>query len=319
MAAIENAVAGTPKPVETAEAIDTIRDFNRFYTRQFGLLNQRFLGSPFTLTEVRVLYELARRTTSTATEIAGELSLDPGYLSRLLSKLERQHHLNRGRGEHDARQRPLSLTEGGIRLFKKLDQASSEAVASLIEGLSPAQVSELLAAMSTVRRRLSPVTAQADYHLRALRVGDIGWIIHRQGVLYAEEYGWDATYEALVAEILAHFVRHFDPNTENAWVAEQGGAVVGSIFLVRESGRIAKLRLLYVEPSARGLGIGRRLVRECIASAREKGYETLTLWTNDVLASARHIYQAEGFRLVKEERHHSFGRDLLGQNWELRL
>lgn len=314
-----HAAADAPKPADTAEAIDLIRDFNRFYTRQIGLLNQRFLSSPFTLTEVRVLYELAQRTTSTATEIAGGLSLDPGYLSRLLRKLERQQHLNRGRDERDARQRPLSLTEDGQRLFQKLDRASSEAVATLIEGLPPARVRELLAAMSTVRRLLSRETAQPDYSLRPLRVGDIGWITHRQGVLYAEEYGWDATYEALVAEILARFVQHFDPGAENAWVAERDGAIAGSVFLVRESDKVAKLRLLYVEPDARGLGIGQRLVRECISDAREKGYETLTLWTNDVLASARRIYQAAGFRLVEQERHHSFGRDLVGQNWELTL
>lgn len=319
MGATGNVVAGAATPIGTAEGIEGIRDFNRFYTRQIGLLNQRFLSSSFTLTEARVLYELAQRSTSTATEIAGRLSLDPGYLSRLLNKLERQHYLNRGRAEHDARQRPLSLTKKGIGLFKKLDQTSSEAVAALIGGLSPVRVGELLAAMSTVRRLLSPVAAQPDCHLRPLRIGDVGWIIHRQGLLYAGEYGWDATYEALVAEILAHFVTHFDSRAENAWVAERDGSIVGSVFLVKASDRVAKLRLLYVEPSARGLGIGRRLVHECIADAREKGYETLTLWTNDVLASARRIYQAEGFRLVKEERQHSFGCDLVGQNWELTL
>lgn len=306
---------------ETAPAgtIALIRDFNRFYTRQVGVLNQRLLNSPLTLTEGRVLYELAQRTSCTATEIASELSLDLGYLSRLLSKLERQHLVKRGRAKHDARRQPLSLTEEGRFLFEKLNRASSEAVVTLIEKLSPARVDELLCAMRTVRRLLSPATAQAGYLLRPLRVGDIGWIVHRQGVLYAEEYGWDATYEALVAEILSHFVKHFDPGAENAWVAERDGAVVGSIFLVKESARVAKLRLLYVEPTARGLGIGGRLVRECVADARKKGYETLALWTNGVLASARRIYQAAGFRLLREERHHSFGRDLVGQNWELTL
>ncbi len=319
MAAPPSAASGGSRPADVATAIDVIRDFNRFYTRQIGLLNQRFLSSPFTLTEVRVLYELAQRATSTATEIAGRLSLDPGYLSRLLRKLEKQHHLERGRAEHDARQRPLSLTEEGINLFQKLDRASSEAVVTLIEGLSPAQLGELLAAMGTVRRLLTDEPAQPDYRLRPLQVGDIGWIVHRQGMLYAQEYGWDSTYEALAAEILAHFVRHFDPSAENAWVAERDGAIVGSVFLVRKSARTAKLRLLYVEPSARGLGIGRRLVQECIACACEKGYETLTLWTNDVLVSARRIYAAAGFRLVKEEPHHSFGQDLVSQTWELAL
>lgn len=302
-----------------AGTIALIRDFNRFYTRQVGVLNRRYLSSPLTLTESRLLYELAQRATCTATEIAGELSLDLGYLSRLLSKLERQNLVKRGRSRQDARRQPLGLTEAGRLLLEKLDRASSEAVATLIEGLSPARVDELLCAMRTVRRLLGPATAQTEYLLRPLRVGDIGWIAHRQGVLYASEYGWDATYEALVAGILAHFVQRFDPDAENAWVAERDGTVVGSIFLVKESARVAKLRLLYVEPSARGLGIGGRLVRECVADARKKGYETLVLWTNDVLASARRIYQAAGFRLVRQERHHSFGRDLVGQNWELTL
>lgn len=306
-------------PATGADGVGSIRDFNRFYTRQLGLLDQGFLSSPYTLTEVRVLYELAHRESPTATDIARELSLDPGYLSRMLKKLERQRHLKRRRAEHDARQRPLELTESGRRLFGTLDRASVEQVAHMIVGLSPSQVDELLCAMSSVRRLLSPENAQPSLQLRPLRVGDIGWIIHRQGVLYAEEYGWDMTYEALVAEILGQFVRHFDPQAENAWVAERDGSVVGSVFLVKESDRVAKLRLLYVEPSARGLGIGRRLVQECIACAREKRYEMLTLWTNDVLASARRIYQSQGFRLVKEERHHSFGRDLVGQNWELTL
>jgi DNA-binding MarR family transcriptional regulator/N-acetylglutamate synthase-like GNAT family acetyltransferase len=305
--------------VGDAAATAAIRDFNRFYTRQIGLLDQGFLGSPFTLTEVRVLYELAHRDNPTATEIARELSLDPGYLSRLLRKLERQRHLARGRDAEDGRQRPLRLTRTGRRVFESLDRASREQISGMIGALTPAQVGELVGSMQAVRRFLQPDTPDTAYALRALRVGDIGWIIHRQGLLYAGEYGWDVTYEGLIAEILGSFVRQFDPVAENAWVAERGGAIVGSVFLVRESAEIARLRLLYVEPSARGLGIGRHLVDACVAAAREKGYHMLRLWTNDVLVSARRIYQAAGFRLVKEERHHSFGKDLVGQTWELAL
>ncbi|HEX3844379.1 MAG TPA: GNAT family N-acetyltransferase [Steroidobacteraceae bacterium] len=306
-------------PAGNESATAAIRDFNRFYTRQLGLLDQGFLGSAFTLTEGRVLYEVAHRDSPTATDIARELSLDPGYLSRLLKKLERQGHLARGRDAEDGRQRPLRLTKTGRRVFEGLDRASGEQISTMIAALAPAQVSELVGSMQAVRRFLQSDASKNAYCLRPLRVGDIGWIIRRQGILYAEEYGWDVTYEGLVAEILSRFVKQFDPVRENAWVAERDGAVVGSVFLVRESAAIAKLRLLYVEPSARGLGIGRHLVDSCIAFAREKGYRTLRLWTNDILVSARRIYQAAGFRLMKEERHHSFGKELVGQTWELTL
>lgn len=306
-------------PAGNGSATAAIRDFNRFYTRQIGLLDQSFLGSPFTLTEVRVLYELAHRDSPTATEIARELSLDAGYLSRLLKKFESQGHLLRGRDAADARQRPLRLTKAGRRVFDGLDRASGEQISTMIVALTPGQLSELVGSMQTVRRCLQSDAPGAAYSLRPLRVGDIGWIIHRQGRLYAEEYGWDVTYEGLVAEILGNFVKQLDPAAENAWVAERNGVIVGSVFLVRESATIARLRLLYVEPTARGLGIGRHLVAACLTFAREKGYRTMRLWTNDVLVSARRIYQAAGFRLVEEKHHHSFGKDLLGQTWELTL
>ncbi|HEY7887363.1 MAG TPA: bifunctional helix-turn-helix transcriptional regulator/GNAT family N-acetyltransferase [Steroidobacteraceae bacterium] len=313
------AAAARKPPSGKRSATAAIRDFNRFYTRQIGLLDQGLLGSRFTLTEGRVLYELAHRDSPTATEIARELSLDPGYLSRLLKKLERQGHLDRGRDAQDGRQRPLRLTETGRRVFDNLDRASGEQITAMIAPLGAGQVGELVGSMQTVRRLLQPGTPESAHSLRPLRVGDIGWIIHRQGLLYAQEYGWDVTYEGLVAEILGGFVKQLDPARENAWVAERNGAIVGSVFLVRESAAIAKLRLLYVEPSTRGLGIGRQLVAVCVAFAREKGYRTLRLWTNDVLVAARRIYQAAGFRLVKEERHHSFGKELVGQTWELAL
>lgn len=307
------------QPTAAPETVASVRDFNRFYTHQLGLLEQGMLGSPLTLTEARVLYELAHRESPTATEIARDLSLDPGYLSRLLKKLERQHHVKRGRDAEDGRQRPLRLTQAGRRVFDGLDRAAGEQISSMTARLNPGQMNELLGAMRTVRRLLQPDVTESPYTVRPLRIGDIGWIIHRQGLLYAEEYGWDISYEALVAEILGAFVKQFDPARESAWVAERAGAIVGSVFLVRESATIAKLRLLYVEPSTRGLGIGKHLVDSCVAFAREKGYRTLRLWTNDILVSARRIYQARGFRLVKEERHHSFGKDLVGQTWELAL
>jgi len=306
----------------TGEAIDIIRGFNRRYTRQLGLLDNGLLGSEFTLTEARVLYELANGEDSTATQIAGELGLDLGYMSRLIKKFARRRYIKRTRSPVDARQSRLQLTGRGRDVFEPLDRAARHQIAEMIAPLAPEQRSELLSAMRSVQRLLevgSTETPREPYGIRPLEVGDIGWITHRQGILYSREYGWDATYEALVAEILAGFVRNYDATLERGWVAEREGGIIGSVFLVRASADLAKLRLLYVEPTARGLGLGRRLVQECIEFARLKGYKTLTLWTNDVLVSARRIYQAAGFQLAQEERHHSFGKDLVGQTWDLAL
>ena len=312
----------TSKPRPAAEAIDIVRNFNRFYTRQLGLLGRSLLGSEFTLTEARVLYELARRGDITATEIARDLGIDLGYLSRLLAKFERRRYIERTRSAGDARQSLVQLTKKGRAAFDPLNRAATDQIAAMIDPMTPDRRRELLAAMQSVECLLQPGHERPErepYILRPLRIGDIGWITHRQGVLYAQEYGWDGTYEALVAEILAGIVKNFDADSEYGWVAERDREIVGSVFLVRASASLAKLRLLYVEPSARGLGIGGRLVQECIEFARAKGYATLTLWTNDVLASARRIYQAAGFRLTKEEHHHSFGKDLVGQTWDLAL
>ena len=314
----KRSVAAAP----SAGAIDRIRDFNRLYTRQLGLLDQGLLGSEFTLTEARVLYELANHDETTATEIARELGIDLGYLSRLIKKFDRRRYLKRTRSRVDARQSRLQLTEKGRTVFEPLDRAARSQIAAMIDPMTPAQRSELLAATRSIQRLLQPgsqTRGPRPYAIRALRIGDIGWITHRQAVLYSREYGWDWTYEALVAEILAGFVKNFDSDAEYGWVAERDDVIVGSVFLVRASANLAKLRLLYVEPAARGLGLGRRLVQECIEFARAKGYRTLTLWTNDVLVSARRIYEAAGFQLTREERHHSFGKDLLGQTWDLAL
>lgn len=302
------------------EQVAAFRAFSRFYTRQIGLLEEHLYDSPFSLTEVRVIYELAQRDGLTASDLGRELGLDAGYLSRLLKRFETKGLLARTPSETDARQSVLSLTEAGRAAFAPLNQASHDQIAAMLDRLSVADREGLIGAMRRIQRLLGAAPdADEPFRLRGLRPGDIGWIVHRQGLLYATEYGWDQTFEALVAEIAAAFVKNFDPARENAWIAERDGEIVGSVFLVRQSDEVAKLRLLYVEASARGLGIGHRLVAECIRFARERRYRTLTLWTNDILVSARRIYEAAGFRLVEEERHHSFGKDLVGQNWNLDL
>ena len=308
-------------PVDTAD-IDSVRAFNRFYTRHAGLLEQGLLGSEYTLTEARVLYELAHRESCMATEITHDLGIDPGYLSRIFKKLQRAQLIERRRCADDRRQSRIVLTPRGRAAFEPLDRAARADVDAMLKPMSSPQRRELISAMNTVHRVLHPGgPSQSDpaCTLRPLQVGDIGWIIHRQALLYAEEYGWDVTYEALVAEILSGFVKSFNPAAEQAWIAQAGGAIVGSVFLMRASPTVAKLRLLYVEPHTRGLGIGRRLVAVCIDAARDTGYRKLTLWTNSVLIAARRIYEATGFQLVKEEPHHSFGKDLIGQTWELLL
>ncbi|AZO24343.1 GNAT family N-acetyltransferase [Mesorhizobium sp. M1E.F.Ca.ET.045.02.1.1] len=302
------------------QRIDAVRAFNRFYTRQIGLLDEGLLKSPFSLTEARVLYELAHRNGLVATDLVRDLGLDPGYVSRLLKKLEERGLVERIASEADARRSPIALTPAGRDAFAPLNQDSHDQVRTLLDRLAPADQERLVKAMRTVQDLLGDKPEpKVPYILRPLQVGDIGLITHRQGLLYAQDYGWDETYEALVAEILGEFVKNFVPQWERGWIAEREGEVVGSVFVMRKSPKVAKLRLLYVEPSARGLGIGRRLVDECVAFARAKGYKTLTLWTNDILGSARRIYQAAGFKLVEEERHHSFGKDLVGQTWNLEL
>lgn len=301
------------------EAVAAIRAFNRFYTQQLGLLDRGLLGSEFSLTESRILYELEHRGECTASDIATALGIDLGYLSRVLKSFSRRGLLVRTRSRADARQTHLKLSRAGRSAFAPLDRAARAQIHAMLEPIGLARRETLIAAVRTVQRLLGPGEACREYRLRDLRTGDVGWITHRQGLLYAREYGWDGTYEALVAQILADYVRNHDAERERAWIAEQEEAIIGSVFLVRASEQIAKLRLLYVEPHARGLGVGRRLVDECVAFARQKGYATLTLWTNDCLSAARRIYEAVGFRLSKEEAHHSFGQDLVGQTWELAL
>ncbi|MBP1883608.1 bifunctional helix-turn-helix transcriptional regulator/GNAT family N-acetyltransferase [Sinorhizobium mexicanum] len=303
------------------EDVAAVRRFSRFYTRRIGLLHEGLLGGPLSLAEGRLVYELAQRQTSTAKELGAELELDSGYLSRLLRGLEERGLVSKSPSQEDGRQVLISLTPAGRESFAAIDARSRDEVIAMLDRLSLPERRNLAAALAEAERLLggAPEPARVPYILRTHQPGDMGWIVHRHGVLYAREYGWDETFEALVAQITADFIQNFKPNRERCWVAEREGEIVGSVFLVEESATVGKLRLLYTEPSARGLGIGRRLVEECIRFARHAGYSKVTLWTNDILTAARHIYQTTGFHLVHEEKHHSFGHDLVGQNWELVL
>jgi DNA-binding MarR family transcriptional regulator/N-acetylglutamate synthase-like GNAT family acetyltransferase len=300
--------------------VGEVRRFNRFWTRQIGVLREGYLESPFSLTEVRVFYELAHREETTAGELGEELGLDAGYLSRILSGFQKHGLIRKRPSEADGRRRLLRLTERGRGAFAPLEARSRSEIGAMLGGMSIAGQERLVEAMRAIERLLSfrpdPVV---PYLLRPPQPGDMGWVVHRHGVLYAREYGWDERFEALVAGIVAKFIQQYDPRVERCWIAERDGEVVGCVFLVRESEEVAKLRLLLVEPEARGLGIGSRLVEECIRFARQAGYRKITLWTNDVLNSARRIYEAMGFQLVHEKPHRSFGHDLVGQTWELML
>jgi DNA-binding MarR family transcriptional regulator/N-acetylglutamate synthase-like GNAT family acetyltransferase len=311
-------VGHAPSP-PVAARIAAVRRFNRFYTRRIGVLQQGLLASRFSLAEARVLWELAHRDAPTASALGRDLGLDAGYLSRMLRSLAARGLVRKARSAVDGRQSLLSLTPAGRRAFARLDAASAREVGALLAPLPALRQRELTAAMATIERLLAPAAAAPACTLRAHRPGDVGWVVHRHGALYAEEYGWDATFEALVAEIGAKFIRDFRPARERCWIAERDGEIVGSVFVVEKSPTVAQLRLLLVEPSARGLGLGRRLTDECIGFARAAGYRKLTLWTNSILHAARRIYETAGFRLVGEEPHRSFGHDLVGQHWELPL
>jgi DNA-binding MarR family transcriptional regulator/GNAT superfamily N-acetyltransferase len=305
--------------------VDAVRRFNRFFTRRIGVLREGLLHSPYSLAEARILFEIAHRDLAlTASDLSRELGLDPGYLSRMLARLEQQGLIDKLRSETDARRSLLSLTPEGKEAFSLLDARSREEVAEMLGDLSEGDQLRLVEAMRTIEDIVDEDSAggfkfSEPFFLRQHEPGDMGWVVHRHGVLYAKEYGWDERFEALVARIVADFVEGYDPARERCWIAEMSGEIVGCVFVVRASDTVAKLRLLLVEPEARGLGLGARLVEECVRFARSRGYEKLTLWTNSVLGAARRIYEEHGFELVEEEEHHSFGKDLVGQNWELAL
>ena len=304
----------------TGNRIQAVRGFNRFYTRQIGVLREGLLDSPFSLTEVRVLYEVAHREKSTSTELAAELDLDAGYLSRILNRFEKRKLIAREPSASDGRQHHLSLTARGRRAFAPLEQRSNREVAAMLAQLSQTEQDRLIGAMHAIETLLgAPSNPKAPYILRPHQPGDMGWVVHRHGVLYSREYGWDERFEALVAEIAARFIQNFDRARERCWIAETDRGIAGSVFLVSHSREIAKLRLLLVEPEARGLGIGKRLVDECVRFARQVGYRKITLWTQQNLTAARHIYQNAGFRLVRQEKHRDFGYALVGETWDLKL
>ena len=320
-----------------AQDVDTIRRFNRFYTRQIGVLQEKLLHSPFSLTEGRVLYEIGyhgdtgtpRATTPTAADLAKVLDLDVGYLSRILQRFARRRLITRTTSEADARQAHLALTARGQAALAPLQRLARAEVAVMLRHLSPAERGRVVDAMRLIQRSLggpgggaiaeSAAGAGRDaepFTVREHRAGDMGWIVSRQSALYAEEYGWTTEYEALAAEIVAQFLTTFDPGRERCWVAERDAVPVGAVMIVRQSDAVAKLRLLHVERAARGLGIGRRLVGECVRFSRAAGYEKITLWTQSNLLAARHLYEAAGFTCLSKEPHHRFGKDLVAETWE---
>ena len=322
MIAIGESIVAIHPASEIDSSVAAFRGFNRFYTRLIGVLDERLIESGFSLTEARVLFELGLRAERSAGEIASELSIDPGYLSRILRKLEDGGLLDRSAAPTDARQAILRLTRKGKSALADLDRRSSAQAAGILDKLTPAQRVTLVRSMGEVKSVLDDrPERQAPFILRSHRPGDMGWVIQRHGHLYAQEYGWDATFEVLVAKIAADFIERFDAKRENCWIAERYGEPIGCIFLVQhpQEHTTAKLRLLLVEPSARGLGLGKALVGECVQFARFAGYKKITLWTQSILFAAHKIYQKAGFKLVLEEPHHSFGKDLIGQTWELNL
>ncbi len=300
------------------DRIGAVRRFNRFYTRQIGVLQEGLLDSRFSLTETRVLYELAHRTDATATDLARDLGLDLGYVSRILQRFEREGLIERAPSPADRRRSILSLTAHGAAAFAPLDGRARAEIATLIGGLPAPAQADLVSAMTRIEALLAAAPAR-PYVLRPPRAGDIGWVVARHGALYAAEYGFDARFEALVAKVAGEFLAGHDPARERCWIAERDGVNLGSVFLVRASDELAKLRLLIVEPTARGQGVGRRLVEECLAFARSAGYRRITLWTNDVLTAARRIYQRVGFRLTHSQPHRDFGPPLVGETWEMDL
>lgn len=352
-------------PTPPRQEIDAVRRFNRFYTRQIGVLQEGVLHSPFSLTDARVLYEIAHRDRPTATDLAKALELDGGYLSRILQRFARRRLITRTSSKTDGRQTHLALTAHGRETFEPLQQLARDEIATLLRRVTPEDRRRLLEAMHTIESCLGKRGAQDDrddcgaegdqdarpehgiaraagaatapmaskaagralpapeaepFTLRTHQPGDMGWIVHRHGAIYAQEYGWNAEFEALVAEIAAQFLRTFNPARERCWMAERHGAIVGSVMLVRQSDDVAKLRLLLVESSARGLGIGKRLVDECVRFARETGYRTITLWTQANLSAARGIYKAAGFQLVAHSPKPAFGHDdLVSETWQLTL
>ena len=303
--------------------VDAVRRFNRFYTRRIGVLHSSYLGSPFPLPQARVLYEIGQRGECTASELGADLDIDLGYLSRLVQGLKRERLVQGEPARHDARHIRLTLTPKGRKAFATLDETSRRTMGEMLAPLARGERERLVAALHAVQTVLEPRAGGGEITLRAHRPGDMGWVVERHGVLYGEEYGWGGLFEALVADIVAQFLRNYDAKRERCWIAERRihdhGERVGSVFVVRQSDSVAKLRLLLIEPGVRGAGLGTRLVEECIAFAREAGYRKLVLWTHANLLAARAIYTKLGFRQVKSEPHRQFGVPVVGEYWQLSL
>lgn len=312
----------TTPPAVAPTHVKAVRSFNRFYTQRIGVLDP-YLGSQFSLTEVRVLYELAHRDQPTATELARDLALDAGYLSRILRRFEARGWLARAPSPADARQSLLQLTETGHAAFAPLQQQSRDEAAQMLAPLAPPDRQSLLDAMATVQQLMDPAHAPAPplraAVLRDLQPGDFGWVVQQHGEIYAREYGWNREFEGLVAGIAASMIKHFDPEWERGWMAEINGERVGSVFVVRKSKTVAQLRLLILTAQARGLGLGARLTDECIAFARAKGYQKMVLWTNSNLTAARDIYARRGFKLTHSAPYRGYGQELVGETWALKL
>lgn len=300
------------------EHVAAVRSFSRFYTKRIGLLSDRILGSEHSLSEARVIWELAQRSVSTGTELAHELALDPGYVSRIVRSLERGGLVTKERSDEDRRRLLIRLTAKGRRTFEALNTGSHEQIHDLLAGLDEGARGEVVRAMQAIEARLSAPTPRR-VHYRPHRPGDMGWIVQRHGELYAESHGWDERFEVMVARIVADFIEDFDPAAERCWIAEVDGRRAGSIALVRHSEQVAQLRLLIVEPWARGMGIGGRLVSECVSHARHVGYREMFLHTVRGLDAARRLYEHEGFRLATETPDHAWGKDIVDQRWELKL
>lgn len=305
---------------QLADRVAAVRAFNRFYTNVIGVLRGGLLGTPYSLTEARVIFELAQRDATEVAELRRAVDIDAGYLSRMLGRFDDDKLVTRERSAADGRRQVIRLTEKGRAAAATLDARSAEDVRALLSKMPEGAQRRLVAAMTAIRETLERrAPSSPGFVLRPLEPGDLGWVVWRHGVLYAHEYGWDETFEALVARVVADYAEGRDPRRESAWIAEVDGAPAGCVFCVCKDDTTAQLRLLLVEPDARGTGIGSRLVEECIRFARRAGYERMTLWTNDVLADARRVYERAGFHLAEEEKHRSFGHDLVGQNWWLIL